>query len=94
MPPLLQGLCACVCVCVCVCCHFSCVRIFVILWTVARRLFCPWASPGNSTGVGCYALPKGIFLTQGSNPSLLCPLHWQTDSLPLVPPGKPCYKGY
>ena len=26
-----------------------------------------------------------IFLTQGSNPSLLCFLHWQADSLPLSP---------
>ena len=32
---------------------------------------------------------RGIFLTQGSNPHLLCLLHWQADSLPLVPPGKP-----
>ena len=26
-----------------------------------------------------------IFLTQGSNPGLLCFLHWQADSLPLAP---------
>ena len=32
---------------------------------------------------------SGIFLTQGSNLSLLHPLHWQVDSLPLEPPGKP-----
>ena len=30
-----------------------------------------------------------IFLTQGSNPHLLCLLHWQAGSLPLVPPGNP-----
>ena len=29
--------------------------------------------------------------TQGSNPGLLSILHWQTDSLPLAPPGKPWY---
>ena len=28
----------------------------------------------------------GIFLTQGSNPHLLCLLLWQVGSLPLVPP--------
>ena len=28
-------------------------------------------------------LLRGIFLTQGSNLSLLCLLHWQVDSLPL-----------
>ena len=35
----------------------------------------------------------GIFLTQGSNPCLLSLLHWQGDSLPLAPPGKP-YANY
>ena len=37
--------------------------------------------------VGCHFL--WIFLTQGSNPRLLCLLHWQVCSLPLAPPGKP-----
>ena len=46
-------------------------------------------SPGENTGVGCHALLQGIFLTQGSNPSLLCLLHWQVGSLPQAPPGKP-----
>ena len=36
---------------------------------------------------GCHALIEEIFLTQGSNPLLLCILHWQADSLPLVTPG-------
>ena len=36
------------------------------------RLPHPWDSPGKNTGVGCYALLQGIFLTQGSNPCLLC----------------------
>ena len=26
------------------------------------RLLCPWDSPGKNTGVGCQALPQGIFL--------------------------------
>ena len=46
-------------------------------------------SPGKDTGVGCHALLQGIFPTQGSNLRLLCLLHWQADSLPLAPPGKP-----
>ena len=33
----------------------------------------------------------GIFLTQGSNPRLLCLLHRQAGSLPQAPPGKPLY---
>ena len=51
--------------------------------------FCPWDSPGKSTGVG--SLLQGIFPTQGSNQSLL---HWQADSLPPEPLGNSIrYKG-
>ena len=49
----------------------------------------PWDFPGKNTGVGCLFLLQGIFPTQGSNPHLLCLLHWQVGSLPLTPPGKP-----
>ena len=45
--------------------------------------------PGKDTGVGCLAILQGIFPTQGSNPHLLCLLHWQVGSLPLALPGKP-----
>ena len=38
--------------------------------------------------MGCHALLLGIFPTQGWVLSLLCPLHWQTGSLPLAPLGK------
>ena len=44
-----------------------------------------------NTGVGCHFLFQGIFLKQGLNPRLLHLLHWQADSLPLAPPGKPLY---
>ena len=46
-------------------------------------------SPGKNIGVGCHTRLQGIFSTQGLNPCLLCLLHWQAGSLPLVPPGKP-----
>ena len=49
---------------------------------------CPWDSPGKNTGVGCHFLLHGVFHTQGSNSHLL---YCQANSLPLVPPGKPCY---
>ena len=49
------------------------------------RFLCPWDFPGKNTGVGCHFLLQRIFPTQGSNPCLLCLLHWQVDSLPLVP---------
>ena len=52
------------------------------------KVLCLWDSPGKNTGVGCHALLQGIFPTQGWNPRLLCLLHWQVGSLPLVPPGK------
>ena len=53
------------------------------------RILCPWDFPGKNTGAGCHSLLQGILPTQGSNLCLLCLLHWQTDSLPLAPPGKP-----
>ena len=41
----------------------------------------------KNTGVGCYALLQGIFLTQGLNPCLLLSLlYWLVGSLPLAPP--------
>ena len=60
-----------------------------VLGLQPARLLCPWDSPGKNTGVGCRYLLQGIFTTQGSNLYLLCLLHWQAGSLPLVPPGKP-----
>ena len=52
------------------------------------RLLCPWDSPGKNTAVGCHALLKRIFPTQGLNPYLL---HWQADCLPLSQQGIPMY---
>ena len=54
------------------------------LWPT--RLLGPWHSPGKNTGAGYHFLLQEIFLNQGSNPCLLCLLHWQMDSLPLMPP--------
>ena len=34
------------------------------------RLYSPWDSPGQNTGVGSCSLLQGIFPTQGSNPGL------------------------
>ena len=36
--------------------------------------------------MGCHSVLQGIFPTQGLNLGLL---HWQADSLPSEPPGKP-----
>ena len=47
----------------------------------------------KNTGVDCHFFLQGIFLTQGSNPCLLCPLHWLVDSLPLSHLGSRFKKG-
>ena len=44
-------------------------------WTAVHQAVCPWNSPDKNTIVGCHFLLQGIFLTQGSNPCLLCLLH-------------------
>ena len=64
-------------------CMFVCVWLLATPWT---RLFCPWSVLGKNIGVGCHFLLQGTFSTQGWNPRLL---HWQTNSSPLAPPGKP-----
>ena len=55
--------------CMIVVCHSV---VFNSLWP---RFLHPWDSPGKSTGMGCYFLLQGIFLTQWSNPCLLYLLH-------------------
>ena len=68
--------------CICVCAQ-SCPTLQPHGLYIATRLLCPCYSPGKNIEVGCHFLIQGIFLTQGSNPYLLCLLHWQVDSLPL-----------
>ena len=46
----------------------SCSVMSDSLWP--QRLYSPWDSPGQNTGVGCHALLQGIFPTQRSSP---CP---------------------
>ena len=69
--------------------HFSCVQLCA--QAVACQASLSMGFSRQEYGVGCHALLQGIFLTEGSNLHLLCLLHWQVDSLPLVPPGKPIY---
>ena len=59
--------------------------------TCAQLLLRPHGAPGKNTRVGCHALLQGIFPTQGLNLCLLNLLHWQEDSLPSEPQGKPCW---
>ena len=65
--------------------HFSCIRLFAMLWTVAcqaplsigilQARILEWIAMPSS---------RGIFPTQGSNPQLLHLLHWEAGSLPLT----------
>ena len=72
--------------------------LVVLSLSKTLKILFPWApkplqmvteAATKKTGVGCYFLLQGIFLTQGSNPRLLCLLHWQVDSLPLSHLGNP-----
>ena len=65
--------------------HFSHVRLFAFLCTIASRLLCPWDSPSKNTGQGCCALLQGIFPSQGSNTRLSRQEYW--SGLPRPPTG-------
>ena len=68
--------------------HFSYVQLFATQWTEAHQAPLSMEFFRQDIGMGCHALLQGIFPTQGSNPCLLCLLHWQMDSLPLAQLGK------
>ena len=55
-----------------VCTHAKSLQSCLTLCNPAR-LFCPWDSLGRNTGVGCYVLFHGIFLTQRLNSRLMSP---------------------
>ena len=77
------------CVCVCVC-TWSLIPVRLLTHGMQpARLLYPWDFPGKITGVDYHVLLQGIFLTQGLNSYLL---HWQVDSLPLMPHGKICWR--
>ena len=68
--------------------QFSCVRLCVTPWTVARQA--PLSMGLSRREYWSELLSsRGVFLSQGSNTSLLCLLHWQAGSLPLATLGKP-----
>ena len=72
------------------CAMLSHVRLFPTPWVVACQAPLSMGdSPGRNTGVGCHVLLQGIFLTQESNPYLLCLLHWRHFLYPLRHLGGP-----
>ena len=78
----------CICVCVCVLSH---VWGFVTPQTVAHQVPLSMGFSKQKHWGGLLFPPPGIFPIHGSNLHLLCLLHWQMGSLPLVPPGKPIF---
>ena len=69
----------------CMLSHFSCVRVFGHNYGLQpARLLCPWGFSKQEYWVGWPCPPPGDL--PNSRTELLCLLHWQAGSLPLVPP--------
>ena len=77
----------CACMRACMLSHSSRVWLFAKLgpW-IAHKAALSMGFSRQDSEVGWPALLQEIFLTQGSNLHLLCLLHWQAGSLPLVIP--------
>ena len=94
-----RRLCQCVCACLwrkgnaCMLSHSIMSYSLQSYGLYPAGFLCPWDSPGMNTRLGCHFLLQEIFPTQGLNPCILCLLHWQAGSLPLVPSGKPKEEG-
>ena len=64
-------------------------RLFATSWTVACQFPLSMGFSRQEYWSGLPCPPSGIFLTQGSNWSLLRLLHWQVNFLPLCHLGSP-----
>ena len=73
----------------CMLSHFSCVRLFRTLWTVAHQAPLPMGFSKQAYRNGLSSPPPGDLSDSGIKCNSLYLLHWQADSLLLVPPGKP-----
>ena len=63
-------------------------RSVVAVSVQPHRLYSPWNSPDQNTGVNSWSLPQGIFPDLGPRIEPRSPA-LQVDSLPTEPPGKP-----
>ena len=79
----------CVCVCACALSHFSCVQLFVTLWTEALQA--PLSMGQARIVEWLLCLPPGDLLDPEIEPASLTSPTLAVSSLPLVPPGKPIY---
>ena len=67
------------------------VRLFVTLWTVVCQAPLSVGFSRQEYWSGLPYSPSGDLPDLGIKPVFQCLLHWQADSLPLVPPGNPQY---
>ena len=65
------------------------VRLCETRWTAVLQAPRSMGFSRQGFRVACWALPQGVFLTQGSSLHPLGLLRWQVGSLPSAPPGKP-----
>ena len=73
---------------VCMLSCFSLVRFFVTLWTVTHQAPLSMGSSRQEYWSELPCPPPADLSNPGIKPHLLCLLHQQEGSLPLVPPGK------
>ena len=72
----------------CVLNHFSCVWLFVALWTSLLTLLYPRDSSDENTGVGCPMPSSRGTSWPRDQTQVSCLLHWQMGSSPLATPRK------
>ena len=68
--------------------HAKLYLTLVTPWAIGCQAPLSMGSSRRDYRIGLHFLLQAILQTQGSNPRLLH-LHWQVDSSPLAPPGKP-----
>ena len=74
---------------VCVLSHFSCIRLFVTLWTVGSRLLCPWGFSRQENWSELPCPPPGNLFNPGNEPVSPVTPALQVNSLPLSYQGSP-----
>ena len=72
----------------CMLSSLSCVSLFATPWTIVPQVPLSTGFPRQEYWSGSPLPSPGIFLMQGSNPRLLCLLHYQVGFLPLAPTRK------
>ena len=68
--------------------HFSCIRLFVTLWTIAYKAPLSMAFSRKESWSGLPCARPGDLPDPGIEPASFMSLAWHVGSLPLVPPGK------